>query len=96
MDVLATLQKLPARCFVGPTEARGLAIEHGYCIYRGMSGYVPMPSLTDEMAIRFNEREKAERHHVEAMQAGSMFGWEVPGADPDHYVNRPETMKGAA
>lgn len=86
-DVLETLQKLPKRCFVSPTEARKLGIETGYCIYRGMAGYVPMSKLTDEMAERFNRNEKAEPRHIEAMMAGSMFGWEVPGADPDKYEN---------
>lgn len=84
-DVLAILQKLPKRCFVGPTAAKKLAINVGYCIDRGVPGYTPLESLTDAMADRFNTREGAEPHHIEAMQVGSMFGWHVPGANPDEY-----------
>lgn len=56
----------------------------GFVIWRGMSGYEPRLDLTDEKAARLNELFKAEPNHIEAMIAGSMFGWEVPGADPDY------------
>lgn len=82
MDVLKTLEKLPPRCFIGPSKAQELAIDTGYCIYRGMAGYVPVPSLTDETAARLNAGITPAQ--IEAMEIGSMFGWHVPGADPDN------------
>jgi hypothetical protein len=33
----------------------------------------------------FNARHKITPAQVEAMIAGSLFGWHVPGADPDTY-----------
>jgi hypothetical protein len=79
-DVAHVLIDLPERCFVGPTEARKLGIEVGYCIHRGIPGYTPVIKLTDEMAERFNAGNTEAQ--IEAMQVGSMFGWHVPGADP--------------
>lgn len=87
MDVLATLQKLPEKCVIGPTEAKTLAIDVGYAIHRGIPGYTPVPSLNDEMAERFNKEWSVTPAQKEAMMIGSMFGWHVPGADPDNYDN---------
>ena len=85
-DVLATLMKLPPRCAVGPTEAKTLGIATAFVIWRGMAGYEPRPDLTDEEAARYNALFSAKPNQIEAMIAGSMFGWEVPGADPDSYA----------
>lgn len=84
-DVLETLKKLPARVFVGPTRAAELAIGTGYAIFRGVAGYTPVHGLSDATANRLNTRLGVTPAQIEAMQAGSMFGWEVPGADPDKY-----------
>lgn len=81
-DVAHVLIDLPKRCFVGPTEAKTLGINTGYCIHRGIPGYTPVPKLDDQMAAEFNAREGVTPAQAEAMQAGSMFGWHVPGADP--------------
>lgn len=52
-------------------------------IVRGESGYYPVHPATD--VARFNNERGITEHQVEAMLAGSMFGWECPGADPDEY-----------
>jgi hypothetical protein len=83
-DVLKILEKLPVRVFIGPIEANELGIKTGYMIRRGMAGYHPLPSLTDEVAKRWNDANSVTKAQIEAMKAGSMFGWEVPGADPEN------------
>ena len=81
-QALANISKLPERIYIGPTKAAEMAIETGYCIVAGETGYRPMPTLTDEQAARMNTGATAAQ--VEAMRVGSMFGWNVPGADPDN------------
>ena len=85
MDVLSTLKKLPELCFtVLPSDQNQLI-----CIKRGVPGYFPVSlrSIFDkrisaqQMADQLNEGIAPEV--VEAMIAGSMFGWDVPAADPD-------------
>lgn len=84
-DVAKILAKLPTEVFVGPTEAAKLAIRTPYAIKRGVAGYLPIVGMSDATAERLNERNGVTPAQFEAMQAGSMFGWEIPGADPDNY-----------
>ncbi len=52
-------------------------------IKRGEAGHWPIP---DDMTIeRVNALFGATPAHVAAMLVGSMFGWNVPGADPGRY-----------
>lgn len=51
-------------------------------IRRGHLGYWPAPGLDVDA---FNALQKVLPNQLEAMIAGSMFGWHVPGADPDQY-----------
>lgn len=52
-------------------------------IKRGEAGHWPLP---DGMTIeRINTVFKATPAHVAAMLVGSMFGWDLPGADPARY-----------
>ena len=88
-DVLEILKKLPPVCVIGPTAAKSLAIETGFAIHRGVPGYTPMPSCTDAFADKFNAEKGVTAKQIEAMQVGSMFGWHVPGADPDSYDDGP-------
>lgn len=76
-DVLTTLQKLPQMCLTRSKET-GAVI----AIRRGELGYYPIEThLTPE---EFNARRGISAEQVEAMENGSVFGWEVPGADPDN------------
>lgn len=52
-------------------------------IKRGQAGHWPLP---DGMTVeRINAVFHASPAQVAAMAAGSMFGWDVPGADPTRY-----------
>lgn len=77
-DVLATLQKLPPYC-ASKLPSTGETI----LIKRGEPGYHPAPQIADPSA--FNDEHGITPAQAEAMFAGSMFGWHVPGADPDIY-----------
>lgn len=83
-DVLKILAKLPPMAFVGPTEAATFGIATGYALKRGVAGYFPV-HMTDATAEMMNAQRNVTRAQVEAMQAGSSFGWDVPAADPDNY-----------
>lgn len=86
-DVAHVLIDLPYQCVIGPSEAKKLGIPTGFAIHRGRKGYTPVPALTDEMVPRFNAG--ITEAQIEAMLTGSMFGWDVPGADPLNCGGRP-------
>jgi hypothetical protein len=80
------LNKLPARCFsVLLTTGEIIIIE------RGKSGYFETDIVTASMEESealvgdTNARMGITKAQRAAMVAGSMFGWDVPGADPDNY-----------
>lgn len=78
MDVLKTLEKLPPLC-----AARQPSDNSPVIIRRGISGYYPAPLNLD--VDGFNARHGVSEVQREAMVVGSMFGCDVPGADPDKY-----------
>lgn len=53
-------------------------------IVRGSSGYYLAARDCDPDA--FNELWGVTPAQVQAMEAGSMFGWDTPGANPDHTI----------
>ena len=78
-DGLKTLEKLPEIC-----AARSLTDGSPIMIRRGVSGYYPAPPSLD--VDGFNARHNVSAAQRLAMEIGSMFGWEVPGADPDQHA----------
>ena len=70
---------LPAECFVRLETDGSLArIVRGERGYYSCSGGYTKPELVD----RLNEELGVSPVQREAMLMGSMWGWEVPGADP--------------
>ena len=53
-------------------------------IVRGEDGYIPATDLIKN-ADTFNHRLGIDAFQATAMESGSMFGWDVPGCDPDGY-----------
>lgn len=78
---------LPEMCF-SVLQSTGELI----CIKRGESGYYPSDWNTDDrerniqIAEDANERMGVTAEQRQAMETGSMFGWNVPGADPKNYI----------
>ena len=52
-------------------------------VKRGEKGYWPSGIPNGYVADKMNERWGVSPAMREAMLAGSMFGWDVPGADPE-------------
>ena len=80
-DVLDTLKKLPTECFAKTPLGETVKIK------RGVMGYYKVTtSLVGLVDIdKVNEGMGCSKAQQAAMLAGSMFGWETPGADPDIY-----------
>jgi hypothetical protein len=60
-------------------------------IRRGVSGYYPFDhdlNVTDERVDELNEELGISKAQKEAMVIGSMFGWNVPGANPKMHEGR--------
>lgn len=75
---LAILDRLPEMCASHlPGTAEAIVIK------RGERGYWPLPEGMTVEGI--NTTFGASPAQIAAMEAGSMFGWDVPGADPDRY-----------
>lgn len=61
-------------------------------IKRGEKGYWPLP---DGMTVEcINEIFSATAAQIAAMEIGSLFGWDVPGADPSRYdeTGKPQSI----
>lgn len=95
MDVLQNLLKLPEQAFTVLLSDPCLVIG----IRRGERGYVPLRRKETEDAARAFAAELnegfASEAQVLAMEAGSMFGWEIPAADPDVWAARLAKRRGA-
>ena len=87
---------LPELCF-STLRTTGQLI----CIKRGESGYYPSDWDTGdkdrnvELADELNENLGVTPAQRQAMEIGSMVGWDVPGADPGNYeIQREEPEEG--
>jgi hypothetical protein len=74
---------LPELCYaLLETEKRAIIIK------RGEKGYYQTDwpdGYTQEMIDNLNQRLGVTKAQAEAMHVGSMFGWSVPGANPELY-----------
>lgn len=75
---LVLAERFPKHCALHhPETGKKIRID------RGVMGYFDLPN---EFAINVaNSMWGASQKHVSAMLVGSMFGWDVPLANPDRY-----------
>lgn len=87
-EVTSQLEKnlvaLPSMCAtMHPTEDYPIIIKRGEC------GYFPAKLLRTSVDVKkFNDNFGITEEQVMAMSAGSMFGWQVPGAHPDAWKGK--------
>jgi len=74
------LLKLPELCYTTLPSNQGQVI----AIRRGEPGYYPI--VTALTAEELNGDANITAAQISAMLAGSLFGWDVPGADPERYT----------
>lgn len=84
------LRKLPEVAFVDNTLDASKGAPPVIGVRRGESGYWPV--YTQLTAAELNEG-KCTPAQAAAMHAGSMFGWDVPAADPDLYDEQGRIVK---
>lgn len=79
-------ERLPEFCFVfAPDAAPGQYVK---AVWRGEQGYSPTtyderdPRNAEALVQLMNEKLGVSSADAECMLAGSMFGWDVPGANP--------------
>lgn len=87
---MTNLHKLPKFCVARLKRSHNPSDDSLILIKRGESGYWPAGGFTED----YNERRGITKDQVEAMLIGSMFGWDVPGADPDWHVEDDEEPRG--
>jgi hypothetical protein len=76
---VSTAEGLPEVC-----AARNPHDNSPVLLKRGESGFWPM-TATNVTPEECNKAWGVTKAQVEAMLAGSLFGWHVPGADPQYY-----------
>lgn len=83
-DLTEILNDLPEMCMAQDLYDESKAT----MIKKGIKGFWQMDGWTWKAAMQWNERQGISAAQIEAMQAGSMFGFDVPGADPKNCEER--------
>lgn len=85
---------LPEMCYsVLPSTGELICIKRGESGYYSSGSNVMNAESNQNMANYLNEQLKVSVVQRQAMEAGSMFGWGVPGADPKNYEAMLPTQK---
>ena len=89
LDKLAKDRGLPRYCYAYlPTTQEEIRIDIAE------SGYIPMGKNENDGNVKKMNRESGVTPaQAKAMQVGSMFGWDVPGADPKSYDDKGKAIK---
>jgi hypothetical protein len=81
---------LPEACLtLMPSDGRLIYIERGQSGYNTSNWDTSDPVQNRRIADDYNEKLGVTKAQEEAMLNGSMFGWDVPAANPKHYENLP-------
>lgn len=84
--VIPLRNSLPDRCYaVLPSTGELIIITKGEKGYTNANDTHNSPEKNKELADSHNAEMGVSKAQAEAMLVGSMFGWEVPAADPANY-----------
>lgn len=78
---------LPDFCFAEDLMNPGKVILINY----GQSGYCKTDYTGD--AMKLNEKINVTWAQMQGMINGSMFGWDIPGINPEYFENLPNKSK---
>lgn len=84
-DIKDVLEDLPEICCVKPSKD-----DEWVMVQRGVQGHYPMHRRIDP--LQYNRDIELTAPQYEAMLAGSVFGFDVPGADPECWKRHFERM----
>lgn len=80
-EVFATVAGLPEHVYSQLNSDPSQII----LIKRGVIGYWPCDGMVKEQADARNDILGVTPQQKAAMEAGSIFGWDIPAADPQNY-----------
>jgi len=92
--VIPLRSSLPERCYSTLIDTGAVVI-----LKRGETGFyktkIPFTSKEEAQALvdEYNKKLGVTKAQAEAMQAGSMFGWACPAADPKNYDDQGQPIK---
>jgi len=79
---------LPDACLtLMPSDGKLIYIERGQSGYHTSNWDTGDPTKNQRIADDYNEKLGVTKAQEKAMLSGSMFGWDVPAADPKRYEN---------
>ena len=85
---------IPDYCFsVNSLTGDLIYIKKGFEGYYEMNWSADTPEKNKELAAYLNEKAGVNENQVKAMEFGSMFGWDKPGAKPSVYAKPTLTDK---
>ena len=94
--VIPLRSSLPEQCrSILPSTGEVILIDKGESGYRSLDLPNKTPEENRQAVDDYNRRESITRAQEAAMAAGSMFGWDVPAADPQDYDEEGRLIKPA-
>lgn len=108
VDVVEVLKKLPIESYIWDVVRPGISVvKRGVSGHypqepmpaelrhiKAKGDYAALHKAGRAFVAQMNQRNGVTPQQAEAMEIGSMFGWEIPGADPDNHEVR-VVFKGA-
>ena len=80
------MKKLPEMCYgILPSSGEIIVLKNGEKGYYETGIFTNSRKEAEEIAEERNEILGVSKAEATAMQAGSMFGWNCPAADPESY-----------
>lgn len=82
------MNNLPEICFAMNDVNNKVVI-----LKKGILGYFNYDNVSNSSVDELNDSIGVIKTQVAAMKVGSMFGWDVPGANPENYDEKGNYIK---